>query len=301
MLQRLAAIHTDIALHLDYGRADREYATAFRDYGIDVDRLPPADAGARIAAAPIAAEMVDALDQWAFVRRVANPRDASKARHLSAVAKAADPDPWRCRLRDALDLEATDRERARAAFEELAATAPEEVLHRESISRLAYALGHLGERETETSLLRRAQRAHPEDFWINYDLARSLMGAGRPDEAVRFYSAAVAIRPRSELARRGLGEALRAAGRTDEADHVPPARVADGRTAGDRAVTRNSQRSGNVSADSLDAHVTSCPTGLARPCERREPCLGSQPRPMPREGRHSLMPCSPYSFTPEVS
>ena len=168
MLQRLASIHTDIALHLDYGRADREYATAFRDYGIDVDRLPPADAGARIAAAPIAAEMVDALDQWAFVRRVANPRDASKARHLSAVAKAADPDPWRCRLRDALDLEATDRERARAAFEELAASAPEEVLHRESISRLAYALGHLGERETETALLRRAQRAHPDDFWINY-------------------------------------------------------------------------------------------------------------------------------------
>ena len=214
-LERLASIHADIALHLDYGRADREYTTAFREYGIDVGRLPPADAGARIATAPIAAEMVDALDQWAFVRRVANPRDASKARLLSAVAKAADPDPWRCRLRDALDLEATDRERARATFRELAATAPEEALHRESISRLAYALGHLGEREGETALLRRAQRAHPEDFWINHDLARSLMGAGQPDEAVRFYSAAVAIRPRSHLALRGLREALRAAGRPE--------------------------------------------------------------------------------------
>src|SRR5207253_10731087 len=107
MLQSLVAIHTDIALYLDYERADREYATAFREYGLDVGRLPPADAGARIAAAPIAAEVVDALDQWAFVRRVANPRDASKARRLSAVAKAADPDPWRCRLRDALDLEST--------------------------------------------------------------------------------------------------------------------------------------------------------------------------------------------------
>ena len=214
-LERLASIHTDIALHLDFGRADREYATAFREYGLDVDRLPPAEAGARIAAAPIAAEMVDALDQWAFIRRVANPRDASKARLLSAIAKAADPDPWRCRLRDALDLEATDRERARAAFQELAATAPDDALHRESISRLAYALGHLGEREKETALLRRAQRAHPEDFWINQDLARSLLGAGQPDEAVRFYSAAVAIRPRSHLALRGLREALRAAGRPE--------------------------------------------------------------------------------------
>jgi eukaryotic-like serine/threonine-protein kinase len=214
-LERLASIHADIALHLDFGRADREYATAFQAYGIDVGRLPPADTGARIAAAPIAAEMVDALDQWAFIRRGANRRDASKARLLSAVAKAADPDPWRCRLRDALDQEATDRKRARATFRELAATAPEEALHRESISRLAFALGHLGERERETALLRRAQRAHPEDFWINHDLARSLMGAGQPDEAARFYSAAVAIRPRSQLALRSLREALRAAGRPE--------------------------------------------------------------------------------------
>jgi tetratricopeptide (TPR) repeat protein len=215
MLQRLVTIHTDIALHLDYARADREYATAFRDYRIDVDRLEPADAGTRIAAAPITAEMVDALDQWAFVRRIASPRDASKAHHLSAIAKAADPDPWRCRLRDALDLEAADPKRARATFRELAAAAPEEALHRESLSRLAYALGHLGERETETALLRRAQRAHPESFWINHDLARSLMGTGRPEEAARFFTAAVAIRPRSDLALRSLREALRAAGRPD--------------------------------------------------------------------------------------
>jgi len=214
-LERLASIHADIALHLDYWRADREYATAFREYGIDVVRLPPADAGARIAKAPIAIDMVDALDQWAFVRRVANPRDASKARLLSAVTKAADPDPWRCRLRDALDFEATDRKRARDSFSELAATVPDEALHLESISRLAYALGHIGERERETALLRRAQKTHPEDFCINHDLARSLLGAGQPDEAVRFYSVAVAIRPRSHLALHGLSEALRAAGRPE--------------------------------------------------------------------------------------
>jgi serine/threonine-protein kinase len=212
MLQRLAAIHSDIDLDLDFGRADREHAAAFRGYGIDVDLLQPADAGARIAGAPIAAELVDALDQWAFVRRVLK---SPRVRHLSAVAKAADPDPWRCRLRDALDLEATDRKRARAIFEELAASAPEEVLHGESISRLAFALGFLGDKERAAALLRRAQRAHPDDFWINCDLAGSLIGAGQPNEAVRFYSAAVAIRPRSERALRGLREALRAAGRPE--------------------------------------------------------------------------------------
>lgn len=215
MVQKLVEIHADIALDLNYVRADREYAAAFRDYGIDVDRLLPTDAGARIAEAPIATEMVDALDQWAFVRRLANPRDDSKARRLAAVARAADPDPWRCRLRDALDLESTDRERARAAFEELAATAPQDALHRESLSRLAFALGRLGKKETATSLLRRAQLAHPDDFWVNYDLARSLMETGRPDEAARFFTAAVAIRPRSDLALRALREALRATARPD--------------------------------------------------------------------------------------
>jgi serine/threonine-protein kinase len=176
MVQRLVAIHTDMALHMDYGRADREYAAAFQDYRIDVNRLQPADAGARIAAAPIVVEMVDALDQWAFIRRVLARGDAPGARHLAAVAKAADPVSWRCRLRDALDVESTDGQRARAAFEELAATAPQDALHRESLSRLAFALGSLGKKEAAISLLRRAQRAHPDDFWINYDLARSLMG-----------------------------------------------------------------------------------------------------------------------------
>jgi serine/threonine-protein kinase len=223
-LERLAEIHSDIALDLDFVRADREYALTFREYGVDVSKLPAADAGARIAATPIAAEMVDALDQWAFVRRVANPKDASKARELSAIATAADPDPWRAQLRDALDLEATDKEQALATLQELAASKPDESRHRESISRLAYALGHLGDRETEASLLRRAQRAQPDDFWINHDLARSLMGAGKFEEAVRFYSAALAIRPNSEFILVALGDALRAAGRAEEAAGYPRSR-----------------------------------------------------------------------------
>ena len=223
-LQKLVAIHADMAEDLDHVRADREYTTAFRDYGIDVDRLPPADCGARIAAMPVAAEMVDALDQWAFIWRRARPAGTTRARRLAAVARAADPDPWRCRLRDALDLEATDPESAHAAFDELAASAPEDVLHPESISRLACALRKYGDAERASSLLRRAQQAHPDDFWINWDLASSLMDECRPKEAVRFYSAAVAIRPRTELAVQALGDALRASRRPDEAATLPSPR-----------------------------------------------------------------------------
>lgn len=48
-------------------------------------------------------------------------------------------------MRDALDQQSTGRERARVTFRELADSAPEEDLHRESISRLAYSrLANLG-------------------------------------------------------------------------------------------------------------------------------------------------------------
>jgi serine/threonine-protein kinase len=223
-LERLAAIHTEIEADLNFNRADRAHAAAFREYGIDVDQLSPADAGARVAASPVAIDLVNALDQWTFLRRMVKPQDMSGARHISAVAKAADPDPWRCRLRDMLELEGKDRTQARAAFEELAATAPQDVRYRESLSRLAFALGNLGDMESAIALLRRVQRVHADDFWINHDLARSLMSSGQPDEAIRFYSVALAIRPSSELAQSALGEALRAAGRTEEAAMYPRAR-----------------------------------------------------------------------------
>lgn len=221
MAARLASIHANMAPKFDWRGADRDYATAFRDYGIDIERLQPLEAGKRITASPIAVEMVNSLDQWAFVRRIMAPDDAQRARQLSEVAKAADPDPWRSRVRDALDLSVTEKEKALAAFRELATLAPAEFQYRESISRLAYGLWDLGDQETSISLLRKAQLAHPDDFWINYDLGRTLMSAGQPDEAVRFYSAAVAIQPSNQLILVALGDALRAAGREDEAADYP--------------------------------------------------------------------------------
>ncbi len=209
MLERLAAIHSEIDADLDYVRADREHATAFRNYGIDVELLPTPEAASLVAAAPIAAELVDSLDQWSFIRKTSKQPGAEQ---LSAIAKAADSNPWRCRVRDVLDRQGEDPAAIRQELEDLAATVPTDALPREIVSRLAYALGYFGDKEKSAELLRSAQNAHPEDFWINHDLARSLMGAGQPAEAARFYTAAVAIRPQSERVRKSLREALRAAG-----------------------------------------------------------------------------------------
>jgi len=81
----------------DLASSDSLYADAFRDLGIDVDALDPAEAGSRVRARPLRLELAAALDDWTFVRRwVARPG----WEHLTDVARCADPDPWRNRVRD---------------------------------------------------------------------------------------------------------------------------------------------------------------------------------------------------------
>ncbi len=212
MVERLAEIHADFAVHLDRAKTEAEYAAAFRDYGIDLDSLDTEEAGRLIAARPTAVELAGALDQWASFRRGPSP-DISGARSLVAIAKTADPDPWRNRLRDAL----SDRKRAPEVLKELAASAEVEKLSTASVTRLASALSWSGDRDLAITLLRGAQRAHPDDFWINSDLAHQLARTGQFDDAARYYSAAVAIRPRSAFAVRSLANALRDAGRLEDA------------------------------------------------------------------------------------
>ena len=84
-----------------------------------------------------------------------------------------------------------------------------------ALNRLA---GRLRPRQT-ADLLRRAQRQYPADFWLNHNLGITLVNLTppEPDEAVRFLTAAVAVRPDSPGAHYDLGMALRAKGRLDEA------------------------------------------------------------------------------------
>jgi tetratricopeptide (TPR) repeat protein/tRNA A-37 threonylcarbamoyl transferase component Bud32 len=216
-VERLVEIHDDLGVHGEAARAESEWAAAFRDYGVDLDALDPAEAGARLASSPVAAELAGGLDQWIFLRRAQRPTDFEGVERLLAVAKLADPDPWRNRLRDTLNERVTDRGRTRAALEQLASLADAENLPEASVTRLAFALFELGNMDLAIALLRRTQRAHPNDFWVNCDLAKRLALAGQLDEAIRFFSVALAVRPRSELALNDLGDALYKTDRLDEA------------------------------------------------------------------------------------
>ncbi len=104
LLEKLIDIRSATEDDPDWSATDAAYAAAFREAGIDVAALPPAEAGARINARPAAVAVVlaSALDDWAVVRRDKR-RDRPGADRLSQAARVADPDPWRNRLRDALD------------------------------------------------------------------------------------------------------------------------------------------------------------------------------------------------------
>ncbi len=77
------------------------------------------------------------------------------------------------------------------------------------------------DQEHRISVLRRAQRRHPDDYWINFKLAYALDYTPPPvqnqDEAIRFYTAAIACRPENAPANYYLGHALDQRGRRGEA------------------------------------------------------------------------------------
>jgi len=220
MVERLAAIQNELGVHNDVAKADAEYAAAFRVYGVDLDRTAPEAAGRALATSPAVAELANALDNWAFLRRGPVLQDPAGGARLVAAARTADPDPWRNRLRDTLGRTEGDPARKLEVLERLAATANVDHLPGASVTRLAAALAFLGRRDTAIALLRRAQASHRNDFWVNADLGRELLAADRPEEAARFFAVAAGISPRSGLALSGLGKALLQGGQPSEAADV---------------------------------------------------------------------------------
>jgi tetratricopeptide (TPR) repeat protein len=120
-----------------------------------------------------------------------------------------DPGRWRDRVRDP----ALWRDRpalARVAAEAGVAKAPPGLL------------GLLGEllvwsRVDGIGLLVRAQRRHPGDFWLNFNLANALGRRARWEEAIGYYRAALAVRPATPIVYYNLGVALRNKGDLDGA------------------------------------------------------------------------------------
>ncbi|MFI5457815.1 MAG: tetratricopeptide repeat protein [Isosphaerales bacterium] len=213
LLSKLVDVRSAQDNDLDGSTTDAAYAEAFREAGIDVEALAPEEAGAKIRArpGPVALALAAFLDDWADKRRLRRA-DPAGAGRLSAAARVADPDPRRNELRQALEQpRGADRT---AGLRRLAQRAKFDDWPAVNLDLLGRALNYAGDAGAAETVLRQGQRRHPGDVWLNYGLAVCLEKLARRDEAIRYYTAARAIRP--ETAHR-LAHALEAKGETDEA------------------------------------------------------------------------------------
>jgi Flp pilus assembly protein TadD len=195
--------------HFDHDAVSQAYADAFAWYDLAVDELDPQDAGERIQARSIQAHLVAALDEWAYLRA----RQRRGWRHLLAVSQVVDPAPWRDRLRDVLERPTLK------GLKELAACVQGNDVALTKVVLLAKLARGTKEAEQTVAVLKRLQQRHPDDFWANHELGFCLARLQPPrlEEAIRYYIAAVALRPHSPGARLNLGIAFSDKGLYDEA------------------------------------------------------------------------------------
>ncbi len=184
-----------------FREADERLNAIFREAGLGLDAVDPAEVGRAVARRPrsVAQALAVALDVWAVVRRERESnlweRDVGPWQAPLQAARAAEPDPWRDRLRAAL----ADRDR-----EELARLAEADDLERRPAAGL-WLLGRLlvWDHQTERAqrMLARAWRAHPDDYWINLDLSLFLSFAppARPDLSFLYNTSCLSLRPDSAI------------------------------------------------------------------------------------------------------
>jgi tetratricopeptide (TPR) repeat protein len=188
--------------YLNYAASAAAYERAFTEFGLEVLRLPEAEAAKTIRGLrpELRTAVVLALDDWSFC-----VGDRKVRERLRQVAGSADDDAWRRDFRKAKDRPQLEALTADALLRELPAS---------SLHLLALALHDVGAAERAEVVLRRAAQLHPADFWVHYDLAWLLGERGQQvpatvvEERVGHLRAAVAARPQSAPAHNNLGVVL---------------------------------------------------------------------------------------------
>jgi serine/threonine-protein kinase len=235
---------TPLTIALARPSQDEQYATAFRRWGLDVDRTPVDEVVARLGAepGPVVREMVAGLDVWMQERRRQGKRPESDWRRLYRVADQLDRSERHRRLRQLLVSGPPPRpesvaclvgaglphwaalwELARgASWRELRTIrgeidpASEPVMTVLLLSRAYAAVGDVAGAE---QVLREAAAGRPDQVVLLDALGKLLerQGAVQRARALEYHRAARTARP-------GLGivssMALIRAGRADEAEEI---------------------------------------------------------------------------------
>jgi tetratricopeptide (TPR) repeat protein len=188
----------------DPATAEPLYLSAFADAGLGREGDDSQAIAATVRGRAVRAEIVAALDDWASMTR-----DLRRLEWLLSVARGADPDEARARLRQP-ELWLDPARLTRVASElRVAELSPQ-------LATTVGRVSRMGGGEA-IALLTAAQNRFPQDFWVNYELAWALNQEHRWDEGLGYFRAALALRPDSSTAYNGLGEILYSMGRVDEA------------------------------------------------------------------------------------
>jgi serine/threonine-protein kinase len=202
-LNRVAVVDGRFDLHSNRVRSDREYESALREAGFGSPNDTPPVFATRIQKSPVQTALVAALDDWAVCTD-----DQARRRWIFDVARLADPDPngWRDRVRDPI-----------LSGDALAKLADATDVQDESVQILvALAQRMQGAGVNPIAFLERVERQYPGDFWACFTLAEALWDK-QLAECIRYYQAALAIRPETAVAHHNVARALANAGRINEA------------------------------------------------------------------------------------
>ena len=192
-------------------KTDAAHTKVFREFGVDVDRLDPAEAGRIFRNRSRPQEFAFRLDAWALIRKAAARKvglvDESWQR-LIVAAQNTDDDPWRNSLRSLIGRADHPSVRRLASDEIELARQPARSLYllaevlEDSRGWQGYSQPYLTE---SIEILKRAWRLNPNDYQIckklSYESKNQL-------DKVRFATAAVSAAPNSPAQREALAETL---------------------------------------------------------------------------------------------
>jgi serine/threonine protein kinase/Flp pilus assembly protein TadD len=215
-IDRYEAIRLNVQSRVDVQRSRYnfegglpEIRDALTRFGIAVGLAAPGDVAARIRGRPEPARsyLAAALDECL---RLSPKEDEAARQWLLSVLEAADQDPWRARARRAV------AKGDRVQVERLARDVDAWKQPPSFLLLIARSMsGHPA--PTRLEFLRRMRQAYPADLWANHELAFELQLVGRKAEAVRYFTATIALRPDNPGLYVNRGGTLAAAGEFDEA------------------------------------------------------------------------------------
>jgi tetratricopeptide (TPR) repeat protein len=181
----------------DTARGAARYAAVLRSYGLDETKSN--EAAKLVRSSRLREALLAALEDWARVST-----EPAQWRRLYVALRAAEPEPDTFRSR----WRAARERRDAAALRQLAGEAPVPNLPATALANMAGDLEVTGELAAAERLLRAGQERYPNDFWLNKDLGIVLWRLKSLDEAVRFLTAALALRSDSPAVYSDLGIAL---------------------------------------------------------------------------------------------